>query len=627
MTFVEYLYDMAYYIGALLIAASSLLYAVIQGHTQKSHNRIYILMLILLIVQSFQKIIITLATADAGWSLIMRRVLYVTLVAYHVMHFFLPLFIYYYALFATRTYSRFSFRLHLVGMLPLLFAMLINLFNPLTGWVYTLDAAYKTVWHWGEYLGYLIGMTYLAGTIGVFFRWGHAISNERKIILGVSFLSTIIGVVIKIYVPHWDVELFFEAITFLGLMLAVEYDEERIDVETMLYNRSAFGQDYMTASDFGSGFYVVSIHFRNMEMVRRFMRLDDASLMKKISDTLNASCGSNVIYRVTPSVFAVIISNSNIDDARKVAENLCKNFGDGWVDSDDNGICIFTVVCAEVPEELSSIEDTMLMFDSTLPEEFNGRVMYGKDLEFLFDRFKLGNTLSSAIGNRNITISYKPIYVTRTHEIFALESVPKLEDPVLGEMSYKDFIALAERNGMVNRITVYTLREICAYLKTGEPQRKGIHYISLRLSMMQCIEPDFVQRFHDIVCEYGINTRLINLELTDMVDSVDHRVLAQVIKELKILGYVVTLEGYGRGYTNMYTIFSMYFDIIKMDNSLLKEAIEREEAWILIEHSVSMIHEMNRQVLISGVKSSEQIAHMHELDVDFMQGDYFDMTG
>ncbi|MBO6215043.1 MAG: EAL domain-containing protein, partial [Lachnospiraceae bacterium] len=568
MTFVEYLYDMAYYIGALLIAASSLLYAVIQGHTQKTHNRIYILMLVLLIIQSFQKIIITLATADAGWSLIMRRVLYVTLVAYHVMHFFLPLFIYYYALFATRTHARFAYRLHLLGIVPLFLAMLLNLFNPLTGWVYTLDSDYGMIWHWGEYVGYMIGAVYLFGTIGIFFRWGHAISLERKIILGVSFLSTIIGVVIKIYAHHLDVELFLEAITFLGLMLAVEYDEERIDVATMLYNRSAFGQDYMTASDFESSFYVVSIHFRNIEMVRRFMRLDDAGLIKKIADTLTASSRSNVIYRVTPSVFAIIVSNSDKEEARKVAENLCRNFGSDWIEGDDNGICKFTVVCAEVPGELSSVEYTILMFDSSLPEEFNGRVMYGKDLEFLFDRFKLGNTLSSAIGNRNITISYKPIYVTRTHEIFALESLPKLEDPILGEMSYNDFIALAERNGMVNRITVYTLREICSYLKTGEPQRKGVHYISLRLSMMQCIEPDFVQRFHGIVCEYGINTRLINLELTDMVDSVDHRVLADVIKELKILGYVVSLEGYGRGYTNMYTVFSMYFDIIKMDNSL-----------------------------------------------------------
>ena len=99
--------------------------------------------------------------------------------------------------------------------------------------------------------------------------------------------------------------------------------------------------------------------------------------------------------------------------------------------------------------------------------------------------------------------------------------------------------------------------------------------------------------------------------------------LSRVVSALKGEGFMFSMDDYGTGYSNLNAILSLNFDIIKIDKSLLRGAEETELGRILLENTVKMFKQMNREVLVEGVETAEQAALLANLDVDYLQGYFF----
>ena len=103
----------------------------------------------------------------------------------------------------------------------------------------------------------------------------------------------------------------------------------------------------------------------------------------------------------------------------------------------------------------------------------------------------------------------------------------------------------------------------------------------------------------------------------------DFEVLNGVIKTLKAEGFRFTLTDYGTGNANIYSIYSLDFDIMRIDKSLLDETSRSEKGWIVVENAIHMIHEQKRRVIVSGIENADQIQRTRELMVDWIEGPYF----
>ena len=82
------------------------------------------------------------------------------------------------------------------------------------------------------------------------------------------------------------------------------------------------------------------------------------------------------------------------------------------------------------------------------------------------------------------------------------------------------------------------------------------------------------------------------------------------------------MEGYGSGYSNIYSVFSLDFDEIKLDKSLLWDSDSDEQGKIILENSIRMVHEMKKPVVAVGIETKEQLEKLKMLDVEYVQGFY-----
>ena len=218
---------------------------------------------------------------------------------------------------------------------------------------------------------------------------------------------------------------------------------------------------------------------------------------------------------------------------------------------------------------------------------------------------------------------YQLIYSADRHKVVAAESLLRLHDPEVGDVYPSVFIPVAERIGIIRRLGEYALREVCGFLQTDLPERLGIRFVGVNLSIIQCTNPDFVSHASEIVREYDIRPERICFEISETAAAVDYRLLQETIRQLKDLGFLFSMDGYGAGYGNMYSIFSMDFDLIKLDRSLLYAAEENEEGKVVLRSSAQMIHDLRRKVVVIGLEKEDHLTEIASLPVDYLQGNLF----
>ena len=198
-----------------------------------------------------------------------------------------------------------------------------------------------------------------------------------------------------------------------------------------------------------------------------------------------------------------------------------------------------------------------------------------------------------------------------------------MNDETLGFISPEEFIPIAEQIGLVENIDDFVLREVCTFLASGVPKDRGMDCINVNLSVIQCLRPGFFEHIMEIVNGFDIDHSWINFEVTESVGAEDYEALSAIAHNLKGEGFSLSMDDYGTGYSNMEGIFSLDFDIVKIDKSILWNAEKLSRGRIILENSVRMIHDLGCEVLVEGVETDEQIALLSRLNVDFLQGFYF----
>ena len=619
-----HVFDMtAFHLTAIVILCSAIIFTMLQKHTDRPQNKLFIAAALSLILQCVFDIMVMLARLQVDDSELARVFLKIGDFGYFLLHMLLPILLLIYALFVTRRYYRYNQLQRIIGLIPAAIAEFLVLSNPLLHLTWGYDAEGHFERHWGEVILYLVSLIYFTCAMAILlFKW-HAVTRRRRMMLCFGIICVLAGIIVQMVLPGVMVELFAEAVGILAIMIAVEYDEDLLDSSTNVNNRTALIQDLRASFEMDVEFFAISVQFQNLELLRRFRKVSSQELIIEIAESLKKVCPRYLIYRATPASFLILLERIDRAGARAMAERIKNQLLMDW-SADEKGIDLkFQLILSEAPKELARSEDVILMSESMLTEKEACVVLEGQDLNEIFEQAKLSEILRRGITEHNFKMVYQLIYSANHHKVIAAEALLRLHDPEIGDVYPSVFIPVAERIGIIRKLGEYALREVCEFLQSEIPGRLGIRFVGVNLSIIQCTNPDFVSQASAIVREYGVRPEWICFEISETAAAVDYRLLSETIRQLKDLGFLFSMDGYGAGYANMYSIFSMDFDVIKLDRSLLYAAEETEEGKVILRSSAQMIHDLKRKVVVIGVEKETQLTEVNNLPVDYLQGNYF----
>jgi EAL domain-containing protein (putative c-di-GMP-specific phosphodiesterase class I)/GGDEF domain-containing protein len=183
-----------------------------------------------------------------------------------------------------------------------------------------------------------------------------------------------------------------------------------------------------------------------------------------------------------------------------------------------------------------------------------------------------------------------------------------------------DFIPIFEQNGFITEIDRFVWRETCAALRRWKDEGLHVVPISVNMSRKHFENIETVDYIENLIKEFKLPRNLLELEITETLESVCE---CDTFIKLKQLGYTLLMDDFGSGYSSLNTLKSTNFDKIKMDKEFLSEFLYNPRGQKIISHTISMVKDINLDIIAEGVETKEQAEFLRKNGCDVIQGYYF----
>lgn len=114
--------------------------------------------------------------------------------------------------------------------------------------------------------------------------------------------------------------------------------------------------------------------------------------------------------------------------------------------------------------------------------------------------------------------------------------------------------------------------------------------------------------------------RNLELEILETVALADMEKAVQVLTHCRQFGVRFALDDFGTGYSSLTYFRSLPVDILKVDQSFVREMLDDPDDLGIVESVVKLAHAFNRQVIAEGVETLEHGAMLIHLGCPLVQG-------
>ncbi|MES1925583.1 PAS domain S-box protein [Salinisphaera sp. T31B1] len=244
---------------------------------------------------------------------------------------------------------------------------------------------------------------------------------------------------------------------------------------------------------------------------------------------------------------------------------------------------------------------------SYFTEEMNARVV---------DYRALTQDMRRGLRNDEFILEYQPRFDTRERQIRSVEALIRWAHPEKGVIPPADFIALAERNGLIIPIGEWVLYTACDTIA----QRSDTLGVSVNISPIQFRDDSLVETVGLALERSGLSPERLELEITEgvLIDHAEHA--RSVLERLKTLGVRLAIDDFGTGYSSLSYLRSFPFDVIKIDRRFIRDLDTDDGNRAIVRAILSLGQALDLTVTAEGVETNEQLAMLTYDECSEVQG-------
>jgi diguanylate cyclase (GGDEF)-like protein len=398
----------------------------------------------------------------------------------------------------------------------------------------------------------------------------------------------------------------------------LKYDKFKEVAQNLLNQSSPDVQYAIVSTDFAHFKYFNEVYgFRNGDEVLR----DFASLVAKHNPRAVAACrdyADNFLIMVTVKSEEALISN--IDNFNKTfTDNQNERYMDSKLEL-CSGVYIITNPEAGIVQALDNANTArkilkekgntgVLMFEPSM------RVNRMRELAIL-------HMLEDAIDNSEFRLYLQPKFSLETGALVGAEGLARWEKADGEIVMPGEFIPPLEKSGKIVQLDFYMyemiLRQQRKWLNAGYP----VVPISVNLSRHHIHDEQLVEKLVGLLEVYGIDSGLMEIEITESAFIEDQTALIELMKEIKERGFLVSIDDFGTGYSSLSMLTELPADIVKLDKEFLKHS-DSESTKGMLNNVIRLIKDNRMDVVCEGVEIEEQAKFLAKAGCDTGQGYYF----
>ncbi len=236
---------------------------------------------------------------------------------------------------------------------------------------------------------------------------------------------------------------------------------------------------------------------------------------------------------------------------------------------------------------------------------------------------RLAKDLRLAVAKNQLSLHYQPRIDWRSSEMASVECLVRWHHPELGQISPAEFIPIAEETGLIVPIGEWILRTACQQNKSW--QRSGLKpfTVAVNLSACQIESPGLVDLVQLVLAETELAPQFLELEVTESLLMGNIAPTLAVLEDLHSKGITLALDDFGTGYSSLSYLRKFPFDILKIDQSFVKDMVRSADAAEVIRAIVSLAKGLHLGLIAEGVETEEQLSQIKTYGCYEIQGYYF----
>ena len=187
------------------------------------------------------------------------------------------------------------------------------------------------------------------------------------------------------------------------------------------------------------------------------------------------------------------------------------------------------------------------------------------------------------------------------------------------------FIPILEKNHLITELDFYVFEQVCKDLKNWMDEGYEIVKVSSNFSKLHLKNPYFAEDIMDIIQKYQIDTKYIEVELTESSGYYDLKALEDFVGKMNAVNISTSIDDFGTGYSSLSLLKDLDFNVVKMDKSFFRDLENGDRVnEKMVENVIRMVQDLDRDIISEGIETEKQALFLKKLQAPVVQGFLYD---
>jgi diguanylate cyclase (GGDEF)-like protein/PAS domain S-box-containing protein len=337
----------------------------------------------------------------------------------------------------------------------------------------------------------------------------------------------------------------------------------------------------------------------------------------------------DTLSRIGGDEFGILLESCSLDEALRTAETLreaVRNFRFTWEDRTFRlgasiGVVPITADTGDVASLMSAAESAC-----QAAKEFGRNRVHSfeeNDIDLMRRRREMqwASRINAALEEGRFDIYRQLIRPLQGDEDgLHYEILLRMRDEAGKIISPDNFIAAAERYGLMPTIDRWVIQHTFRWLVTSADERQKLAMCAINLSGQSLGDDKFlpyvIEEFHSS----GLDASKICFEITETAAIASFSQANRFIRALKELGCKFSLDDFGTGMSSFGYLKHFPVDYLKIDGSFVKEILRDPIDREMVRSINEIGHLTGKKTIAEFAENDEIIEMLRNLGVDYAQG-------
>lgn len=550
----------------------------------------------------------------------------VTTMGYLVTHLIVLPLTFFYVLTSVKDWYDLGLRLKVITITPIILVLCSLLTNPFTNFIYTYEADGTYIRGEGYILLYGITAFYMIFMLFLLFYYKKHFTLIKRVTIIIQIVAIVLSMAVQFVFVDYRLETFGITYGFLIMFFMIQNPHDQVDKETGLYNKKAFFDVMRKDMASKKYFNLIEVIITDYNEVTGTLTSEsDNTIAYQIGEYLKDLCEGDSVYRVESNLFCVSLSSMAEEDVIKFIRCVRNRFTYPW--NQDGYEILFNIkIChIAVPEDIDNINQLIGIVNGVGVKQINKEILSVSDFDLgkLERQSGLNAAISQAFDNNSIEIVFSPSCKLEDKRIVSADTSFRLFDSEIGYIEEDEIIEYAEKNSRIGSLSKLQLDKLIKFMVENNPAKLGLRSVVVMLTSAMCHQVGFIDYLIKSVEENHINPDSICFRISEYTVHQAPELIASIMDELHSKGFRFCLDDYGSGFTNISSIYELSFDVIKISDSVVREALSNSKAKITFESSLELATSLGMRTVVGGIDSEELFELSLNAGCELAQGPYF----